>query len=158
MRYCYLRVSPARASGSPLVDMWCARMTDRLWARAMYLSCRLMYEWDYLLCKKIIKCPITENKFSNQNCFLIYFTYCSFKQIKSRNTQKSIVPIIMVFKHRRRIRTEEKAKVVTSFWGAEFIQFLVALAVLYWTDWRIGIIAPGWFEEKDVSSYSSKSC
>ena len=40
----------------------------------------------------------------------------------------------MVFKHRRRIRTEEKAKVVTSVWGAEFIQFLVALAVLYWTD------------------------
>ena len=32
--------------------------------------------------------------------------------------------------HRRRIELEEKAKVVASVWGAEFVQFLVALAVL----------------------------
>ena len=32
--------------------------------------------------------------------------------------------------HRRRINTEEKAKVVASVRGAEFIQFLAALAVL----------------------------
>ena len=32
--------------------------------------------------------------------------------------------------HRRRIKTEEKAKIVASVWGAEFIQFLAALAVL----------------------------
>ena len=32
--------------------------------------------------------------------------------------------------HRRRIKTEEKAKVVASLWGAEFIQFLAALAIL----------------------------
>ena len=32
--------------------------------------------------------------------------------------------------HRRRIKTEEKAKVVASVWGEEFIQFLAALAVL----------------------------
>ena len=32
--------------------------------------------------------------------------------------------------HRRRIKTEEKAKVVASVFGEEFIQFLVALAVL----------------------------
>ena len=32
--------------------------------------------------------------------------------------------------HRRWIKAEEKAKVVASVWGAEFIQFLVALAVL----------------------------
>ena len=31
--------------------------------------------------------------------------------------------------NRRRIKTEEKAKVVSSVWGAEFIQFLAALAV-----------------------------
>ena len=35
--------------------------------------------------------------------------------------------------HRRRIKTEEKAKVVASVWVEEFIQFLAALAVLYWT-------------------------
>ena len=31
---------------------------------------------------------------------------------------------------RRRIKTEEKAKVVASVWGEEFIQFLAVLAVL----------------------------
>ena len=30
--------------------------------------------------------------------------------------------------HRRRINTEEKAKVVAAAWGTEFIQFLAALA------------------------------
>ena len=33
---------------------------------------------------------------------------------------------------RRRIKTEEKAKVVASDWGEEFIQFLAALVVLHW--------------------------
>ena len=32
--------------------------------------------------------------------------------------------------HRRRIKAEEKAKVVAAVWGAEFIQFLAALAIL----------------------------
>ena len=32
--------------------------------------------------------------------------------------------------HRRRMETEEKAKVDASVWGAKFIQFLAALAVL----------------------------
>ena len=32
-------------------------------------------------------------------------------------------------KHRRRIKTEEKAKVVAAVWGTELIQFLAALAV-----------------------------
>ena len=31
---------------------------------------------------------------------------------------------------RRRIKTEEKAKVVNSVWGEEFIQFLAVLAIL----------------------------
>ena len=34
-------------------------------------------------------------------------------------------------KHRRRIYTEDKAKVVAAVWGTEFIQFLAALAVLH---------------------------
>ena len=32
--------------------------------------------------------------------------------------------------HRRRIKTEEKAKVVASIWGEELMHFLAALAVL----------------------------
>ena len=35
----------------------------------------------------------------------------------------------MLSGHRRRINTEEKAKVVAALWGAEFVQFLSALAV-----------------------------
>ena len=31
--------------------------------------------------------------------------------------------------HRRRIKTEEKAKVVAAVWGTELIQFLAALAI-----------------------------
>ena len=37
-------------------------------------------------------------------------------------------------KHRSRIKTKEKSKVVASVWGGEeFIQFLAAQAVLHWT-------------------------
>ena len=35
--------------------------------------------------------------------------------------------------HIRRIELEDKAKVVASVWGAEFVQFLAALAVLPWS-------------------------
>ena len=34
--------------------------------------------------------------------------------------------------HRIRIKTEEKAKVVASVWGAEFTQFLAAQVFLHW--------------------------
>ena len=34
--------------------------------------------------------------------------------------------------HRRRINTEESAKVVADIWGTEFIQFLGPLAILQW--------------------------
>ena len=36
--------------------------------------------------------------------------------------------------HRRRIKTEEKAKVVAALWGAELIQFLATLAILHTDD------------------------
>ena len=36
----------------------------------------------------------------------------------------------MDYSHRRRIKTEVKAKVVASVWGKEFIHFLATLAVL----------------------------
>ena len=34
-------------------------------------------------------------------------------------------------KHRRRIKTEEKAKVVAAVWGTEFVQFLATLAIFH---------------------------
>ena len=33
--------------------------------------------------------------------------------------------------HGRRIKTEEKAKVVVAYWGMELIQFLAAVAILH---------------------------
>ena len=41
--------------------------------------------------------------------------------------------LAMVQAHRRRIKTEEQSKVVASVWGAEFIQFRAALAILLMT-------------------------
>ena len=35
---------------------------------------------------------------------------------------------------RRRVKTEEKAKIVAAIWGTEFIQFLAAVAVLHQDD------------------------
>ena len=36
------------------------------------------------------------------------------------------------------MKTEEKAKVVASVWGTEFIKFLAALAILYQDDLKKG--------------------
>ena len=40
-------------------------------------------------------------------------------------------PFYECFIHRRRIKIEEKAKVVTSVWGAYLIQFLATLAIFH---------------------------
>ena len=40
----------------------------------------------------------------------------------------------MPHNHRRRIKTEEKAKVVAAVWGTELIQFLGTLAILHTDD------------------------
>ena len=40
-----------------------------------------------------------------------------------------VVVCCMLSGHRRRINTEEKAKVVAALWGAEFVKLLSALAV-----------------------------
>ena len=42
--------------------------------------------------------------------------------------------------HRRRIKPEEKAKVIAAVWGMELIQFLAAQ--LFWRFWRLGWIHP----------------
>ena len=56
-------------------------------------------------------------------------TYCltAYRQMK-HNT--SVLGPLVVF-HRRRIYTEEKAKVVAISWGTEMLQFLAALAILH---------------------------
>ena len=37
----------------------------------------------------------------------------------------------MSWRHRRRIKTEEKTKVVAAVWGAELIQFLATLDIFH---------------------------
>ena len=41
--------------------------------------------------------------------------------------------------HRRRIKTEEKAKVVATAWGTEWIQFLDAIAILHQDELKKGM-------------------
>ena len=40
------------------------------------------------------------------------------------------------FQNRRRINTEEKAKVAAAVLGTVFTQFLVALAIFHWDDFK----------------------
>ena len=47
----------------------------------------------------------------------------------------AIVPI----EHSRRIKIEEKARVVTVVWGTELIQFIAALAILHQNDRKKGL-------------------
>ena len=49
--------------------------------------------------------------------------------------------------HRRRMETEAKAKVVSSVWGADFIQFLAALTIFPRSIWK----------NRRISTFSSKS-
>ena len=53
----------------------------------------------------------------------------SISFIHSRETNKSLL-LKKPATHRRRKETEAKANDVASVWGAKFIQFLAALAVL----------------------------
>ena len=48
--------------------------------------------------------------------------------------------------HRRRIKTEEKAKVVAGVWGTKFIKFLAALAIFHQDDLkkRVNRITATW--------------
>ena len=59
-----------------------------------------------------------------------YFSGHLVKQVPVANHQPP--GLMQPLCHRRRIKTEEKVKVVAYVWGAEFIQFLAALAVLHW--------------------------
>ena len=51
---------------------------------------------------------------------------------------KASIPSILCCFHRRRINTDEKAKVVAAAWGIELIQFIAALAVFHQDDLKKG--------------------
>ena len=59
-------------------------------------------------------------------------------KIKARLDSFELRAIIftITLQHRRRIETEGKAKVVASVWGANFLNFFAALAVLYLSIWK----------------------
>ena len=57
--------------------------------------------------------------------------------------------------NRRKIKAEGKAKVVASVWGEEFIQFLVALAILPQSTWKNmmnSTFSSKWTEAKKTSA------
>ena len=77
-------------------------------------------------------------------CTIVLQYYCTFVRMAISNTYTVELVIFsqlvrlgqLLFYglgHRRRIKTGEKAKVVATVWGEEFIKFLAALAVLHWT-------------------------
>ena len=45
-------------------------------------------------------------------------------------TGSKIITTALTLDHRRRIKTEEKAKVVAAVWGTDLIKFLATLAIL----------------------------
>ena len=59
-------------------------------------------------------------------------------KIKARLDSFELREIIftITLQHRRRIETEGKAKIVASVWGANFLNFFAALAVLYLSIWK----------------------
>ena len=84
-----------------------------------------------------------------------------------------VIIFVQHYTHRRRIKTEEKAKVVAAAVGTELIQLLAAQAILHQdnlknrmisnrTIWRIGWIAPGRYEEwrmiYDLTPFFKSSC
>ena len=70
-----------------------------------------------------------------QKCNIQYLTsLCTFE---SKIFLKTIVLLgLLIWTHRRRKEREAKAKVVASVWGADFFQFLAALAVLPRSIWK----------------------
>ena len=57
--------------------------------------------------------------------------------------------LLVYFYHRRRMETEAKAKVVSSVWGAAFIKFLAALAVLPRSIWKKRLNSSYYFKQQN---------
>ena len=62
----------------------------------------------------------------------VYFTTSELSIKMCHSIHRGIVACFFTKEYRRRIKTEEKAKVVAFVLGEEFIKFLAALAVLHW--------------------------
>ena len=60
----------------------------------------------------------------------------SYKDLTHPTSPRRVLYSPKLSHRRRRMDTEAKAKVVASVWGAEFIQFLAALAVLPRSIWK----------------------
>ena len=59
------------------------------------------------------------------------YGYCiDVKHKRKINTEKK-AKVVAAVKHRRRINTEEKTKVVAAVWGTDFIKFLATLAIVH---------------------------
>ena len=57
-----------------------------------------------------------------------------------RNTGLSECLVFITGNHRRRIYTEEKAKIVAAVWGTEFFQFLAATVILHQNDLKHSLL------------------
>ena len=72
--------------------------------------------------------PLIDFKCSESAKFFFISEQTTYSRIKVLPTSKNAG---IWYNHRRRMYTEEKAKVVAAVWGIEFIQFLAALAILH---------------------------
>ena len=55
----------------------------------------------------------------------------------------ALTTVLYCKSHRRRIKTEVKAKVVTAVWGTEFIKLFAGLAILHQNDLKNRMNNPG---------------
>ena len=62
---------------------------------------------------------------------LLSFIVCFYVKLLGKMSMNTLVCLSGV--HRRRMELEDKAKVITSLWGTELVQFLAVLAVLPWS-------------------------
>ena len=61
-----------------------------------------------------------------------------------------------MYTHRRRISTEEKAKVVAASWGTELLPFLAALAILHPDELKNRLICTPPFHNRTILTLSEK--
>ena len=79
-----------------------------------------------------------------QTCVFVVF-------VPNISTKSKTYLVRFTREHRRRIYTEEKAKVVAFVWGEEFIYFLAALYCSYFAldDWNYRMNCTGKLKQKD---------
>ena len=134
------------------------------------IDCTVVANIYYIYCNSVSRVAITAYWWSRVavarvriktgSLILVQWTILSLRKINNRflpslpqTNQRFLFPCqkggnsALLLLHpslycKRRIKTEEKAKVVAAVWGEEFIQLLAALAILPRTIWRTGWIHP----------------